>query len=322
MKAIVFDQPKQPITVVEAKNPGATDDQQIVDIHAASLNHRDVWMTYGAYPGLKSGVIAGSCGAGRIGNREVVINPNCNWGSNPNYPDHSQYSILGMPNDGTFAQHIAVPRDRLHDKPAHLSMNEAAALPLAGLTAWRALFGKAKAQAGERVLISGVGGGVALFACQFAIAAGCEVFVTSGDPHKIQKAQDLGAVAGANYKDENWAKAFGKNHGGVDVVIDSAGGKGFDQLLRVCNPQARVSVYGGTRGNATISPQALFWKELQIFGSTMGSDTEFADMLAFVSEHTIRPVIDTVYPFSDAALAYQRMDAGEQFGKLVLAIDT
>lgn len=320
MKAIVFEKPKQTIDVVEIKTPAAAADQQVVDVQAASLNHRDVWMTYGAYPGLKGGVIAGSCGAGVVGNRDVVINPNNNWGPNPAYPDHTSYSILGMPVDGTFAEHIVVGRDRLHDKPAHLSMHEAAALPLAGLTAWRALFGKAQARAGDRVLISGVGGGVALLACQFAIAAGCKVFVTSSDPQKIQKSQDLGAVAGANYKDEGWAKTFAKNHGGVDVVIDSAGGQGFDQLLKICNPQARIVVYGGTRGNALISPQALFWKELQIFGSTMGNDIEFADMLAFVAKHKIHPVIDTVYPFNDAALAYQRMDAGDQFGKLVLDI--
>lgn len=320
MRAVVFQEAGAKIEVNEVDAPQPSAEQVVVELEAASLNHRDIWMTKGAYPGLQSGVIAGSCGAGKIDGRDVIINPNCHWGSDPRYPDHSRYSILGMPVHGTFAELIAVSADRLVDKPEHLSMVQAAALPLAGLTAYRALFGKARAQANDRVLINGVGGGVALFACQFAVAAGCEVFVTSSSEEKIERAVALGATAGANYRDDKWSKAFMKTHGGVDVVIDSAGGRGFDELVKIMNPLGRLAMYGGTRGNADFSPQAVFWKELEIIGSTMGSDPEFAEMVAFVNKHEIIPVVDSVHPLADAAKAYDRMAHGEQFGKIVLNI--
>lgn len=320
MRAVVFEEAKKPISVSDTDTPVAATGDVIVNVLAASLNHRDIWMTYGAYPGLRPGVIAGSCGAGEIDGREVIINPNCNWGDNPVYPDHSKYSILGMPVNGTFAEQIAINPDRLEDKPRHLSMAEAAALPLAGLTAYRALFGKANATSDDRVLISGVGGGVALFACQFAISAGCEVFVTSGDDAKIERAVSMGAKGGANYREEKWAKTFLKTHGGVDVVIDSAGGKGFNELASVMNPLGRLAMYGGTRGPATFSPQALFWNELQFFGSTMGSDFEFKKMVEFVNQHEITPVVDSTFTLDEAPAAYKRMDRGEQFGKIILNI--
>ena len=292
--------------------------QVIVKLDAASMNHRDVWMTKGLYPNLTPGVAPGSCGVGWVGDREVIINPNVNWGDNPDYPNHQTYSILGMPVNGTFAEYVVVDEDRIIDKPAHLNTDEAAALPLAGLTAYRALFGKAKANSTDKVLISGVGGGVALFACQFAIAMGAKVYVTSGSDEKIQKAIDLGAKGGANYKEEKWARGFRKEFGGMDVVIDSAGGDGFDSLLKVCNPLARIVMYGGTRGTTMFSPPILFWQELQIFGSTMGSDKEFVDMVSFVNKHKVKPVIDSVYSYSNSEAAFLKMDNGQQFGKIIL----
>ena len=320
MKALSFKAPHQPVTLGEAPKPEPKNGEVMVELKAAAMNHRDVWMTHGLYPNLTEGVILGSDGAGYVGERAVIINPNINWGDNPNYPNHKTYQILGMPSDGTFAEYIAVAEDRLADKPEHLSMEEAAALPLGGLTAFRALFSKAKATKKDKVLISGVGGGVALFACQFAIAAGAEVYVTTGSDEKIQKAVDIGAKGGINYKTEKWHKAFAKEFSGVDVVIDSAGGAGFDSLLKVCNPMARVATYGGTRGKIAITPQVLFWKEIQIFGSTMGSDEEFQKMVGFVNEHKIKPVVDSVYDLADAGAAFEKMDNGGQFGKIVFRI--
>ena len=317
MKALVFTQPNQPIDLQEKEVPSPKDNEVLVHLQASALNHRDVWMTKGLYPNLTPGVTLGSCGAGMSGDRAVIINPNVNWGKNPDYPDHTKYSILGMPVNGTFAEYITVNQDRLADKPEHLSMIEAAALPLAGLTAYRALFGRARAKKGDKVLINGVGGGVALFACQFAIAAGAEVYVTSSSDEKIQKAIALGAKGGANYKMDNWHKQFGKDHGGVDVVIDSAGGDGFETLSKICNPRARIAIYGGTRGKSVINPQLFFWKELELYGSTMGNDQEFQDMVALVNEHKIKPVIDQVFDFSEASAAFEKMEKGQQFGKIV-----
>ena len=321
MKALVFKAPQQPLSVNDMPKPLPGEAEVLVQLHAASLNHRDVWMTKGLYPNLIPNVIPGSCGAGKLGDRIVIINPNVNWGDDPRYPDHRQYTILGMPVNGTFAEYIAVKKDRVVDAPTHLSMEEAAALPLAGLTAYRALFGRAAATPKDKVLISGVGGGVALMACQFAIAIGCEVYVTSGSNEKIQRAIDLGAKGGVNYRDEKWYKHFIKTYGGVDVVIDSAGGPGFANLLGACNPRARVAIYGGTRGKTVFSPQVVFWKELEIYGSTMGSDEEFRDMVALVDQYQIKPVIDRIFDLSEAAAACKRMEEGKQFGKIVFRIN-
>ena len=320
MKALLFKEAQQPIFYGEVDEIVPQADEIVVEMAAASLNHRDVFMTQGLYPGLQPGVIAGSCGAGRVGTREVIINPNIGWGDNPAYPNQKSYTILGMPHHGTFAERLVTKVDRLADKPPHLSMAEAAALPLAGLTAYRALFTKARTTDSDKVLINGVGGGVALLACQFAIAAGAEVYVTSSSEEKIERALALGAKGGVNYGEERWSSKFVKQFGGVDVVIDSAGGDGFGQLLRVCNPLGRIAIYGGTRGTSKLSPQVLFFRELEILGSTMGNDQEFTDMVAFVREKRIRPVVDSIHPLSDHAVAYERMAQGKQFGKIVFAI--
>ena len=317
MKAVVFKEVGKPIFYGDFDDPKLDDNQVLVDVQSAALNHRDVWITKGLYGIIEPNIVQGSCGAGVSNGREVIINPNVNWGDNPAYPDHKTYRILGMPVHGTFAEKIAVNKDRLIDKPAHLSMIEAGALPLAGLTAYRSLITRAKASANDKILIIGIGGGVALMAFQFAVALGAEVYVTSSDPEKIEKAIALGAKGGANYKEEKWHKKLGTK---VDVVIDSAGGKGFSNLLKACNPRARIGVYGGTQGVSALNPQLLFWKEIEIYGSTMGSDLEFKEMVDFVNKYKIVPVVDTVYDLNQAAEAYQRMSDGKQFGKIVFRV--
>ena len=320
MKALVFKGANLPMSYGEVADPIPESDEVVVELKAAAMNHRDNWMTMGLYPKLTPDVITGSCGAGTINGRDVIINPNINWGDNPDYPNHKTYDILGMPINGTFAEKIAVNPDRLHDKPSHLSWEEAAAIPLAGLTAYRALFTKGRATKDSKVLINGVGGGVALFAFQFAVAIGADVFVTSGSEEKIQRAVDLGGKGGVSYREEKWSKRFAKEFGRVDVVIDSAGGDGFAQLARVCNPQARIAVYGGTRGMSHLSPQDLFFKELEIMGSTMGSDQEFGQMVELINTHQIKPVVDSVFGLDEHEAAFGRMRAGKQFGKIVFRI--
>lgn len=318
MKAIVFQAPHQPVTVQTVPRPQAGPDQVVVELAAASLNRRDWWMTQGLYPKLQPGVILGSCGAGRVNGRAVVINPNIDWGINPAYPNYNTYRILGMPDHGTFAEAIAVHPDRLVDQPPHLTPAEAATLPLAGLTAHRALFNKGRASGSTKVLVNGVGGGVALLAAQFAIAIGAEVMVTSSSDEKIARAIALGARGGMNYKEEGWGRKFTRQFGRVDVVIDSAGGEGFGELLTVCRPQARIVCYGGSRGASTFKPQPLFFKEIEIVGSTMGSDDEFNRMIELVNIHQIRPVVDAVFPLAEAPAAFDRLEQGVQFGKIVL----
>lgn len=320
MKAIVLEKEGTELQVLEMPAPQPAADEVVVQIKTAALNHRDVWITKGMYPGIVYPGILGSDGAGTYEGKEVLICPNVNWGDKIAYQKQA-YSILGMPKHGTMAEYVAVQKDKLFEKPAHLGWEAAAALPLAGLTAYRALFTRGQLQAGERVLISGIGGGVALFAFQFALAAGAEVYVTSGSDEKIKKAIAMGAAGGENYKMEGWNKRLAKTAGGFDVVIDSAGGPGFALFPKMCNYGARIVTYGGTRGKVpTFSTQSIFWKQIAILGTSMGSDMEFGDMINFVDKHQIIPVVDSVFAMEEAQAAFERMDKGLQFGKIVLKI--
>lgn len=293
----------------------------VVRLHAAALNHRDYWIVQGQYAQIRLPAILGSDGAGEWQGQPVVIYPALDWGNHPAMPGPA-FRVLGMPEDGTFAEYIRVPRANLFPKPEHLTWEQAAALPLAGLTAYRVLFSRCQLQAGERVLITGIGGGVALMACQLALAAGAQVFVTSGSEEKIRRAVQLGAKGGANYRTADWHKQLREQAGGFDVVIDSAGGDAFALLPTLCNTGARIGIYGGGSGKINgLSPQVIFWKQISIHGSSMGSPQEFERMLHFVQQHRIVPIVDAVFSLAEGNAALQRLAAGEQFGKIVLAID-
>lgn len=248
----------------------------------------------------------------------MILNPSHDWGTNEAVQGN-RYKILGLPEDGTMQEYISIDAKYVHPKPDHLTFEQAAALPLAGLTAYRALFSRANTQRGERVLVTGAGGGVAVFGLQFAIAAGAEVWVTSGSQEKIQRVMDLGASGGVNYKDEGWSKTLRALAGDMNVILDGAGGAGFGELVKVAAAGGRIVLYGGTAGNWTnISPQMVFWKQLSIMGSTMGSDQDFGKMVQFVADHDIIPVVDSVFPAKDAQKAMDKMAEGKQFGKIVV----
>lgn len=320
MKALVLAGKDEKVVYRETADPKPAGEEVVVDLRASAMNHRDVWITHGLYPKITYPAILGSDGAGYWNDRAVIINPSLNWGPDPLVPS-PDYEILGMPKPGTFAQKVAIDKRQLVAKPEHLSMEEAAAIPLGGLTAYRALVTKAQVQPGDRVLITGIGGGVALFAFQFALAAGAEVYVTSGSDEKIEKAKKLGAAGGVNYRQPEWVKELGKIAGGFDIIVDSAGGDAFGQLLKLCLPAARVVVYGGGQGYVNkLSPQLLFWRQMTIMGTSMGNDAEFEAMVDFISEYKIVPVVDSVRPLSEGAAGFERMDRGEQFGKIVFNI--
>lgn len=300
----------------------------VVRLRTAALNHRDVWMKSGKYADVKLPIVQGSDGAGVVTatgegteiwlNREVIINPSFGWGEGQ-AAQGPEFQILGMPTDGTFAREILVPVEQLAPKPGHLSWEGAAALPLAGLTAWRALFSRASLQGGERVLISGIGGGVALFGLQFALAAGAEVWVTSGTADKIARALAMGAKGGFDYRGEEWAKAAVAETGGFDVILDGACGSGMNQLVDALRPGGRLVFYGATAGAPPAwQPRKVFWNQLSILGTTMGSPGDFAGMVEFVERHRIEPTVDVVLPLERINEGFQRMADGEQFGKIVL----
>jgi zinc-binding alcohol dehydrogenase/oxidoreductase len=321
MKALVLTAKDQPLAYKEVETPQNTEGYQVIKLKAAALNHRDVWILKGQYGGIKYPSILGSDGAGVDANgKAVIICPSLAWGDNP-LTQGKSFRILGLPDDGTFAEYIRIESQNVYPKPKHLTFEQAAALPLAGLTAYRALFTRCQIKAGEKVLISGIGGGVALFALQFALAAGCEVWVTSSSDDKINKAITLGAKGGFRYNTEGWAKSATEQTGGFDVIIDSAVGSGFAELIKTCKPAARVCFFGGTAGPMSgVSPQIIFYKQLSIFGTTMGSEAEFAKMLKFVAKHKILPIVDSVFPIEKGNNALTLMDEGKQFGKIVLRI--
>ena len=294
--------------------------ESLIRIKAAALNHRDLFICRGLYAGIKLPCVLGSDGAGVCEGREVVIYPARAWGRAKTHQG-PEFRVLGMPDQGTFAEWIAAPKSALYPKPAHLNMTEAAALPLAGLTAWRALMTQGQLRPGQKTLITGIGGGVALTAMQLAIAAGAEVWVTSGDDAKIVRAQHMGASGGANYRNDDWAKQL-KKAGAFDLIIDSAGGDDFAALPALAAPGGRIVTYGGTIGKINgLSPQIIFWKQLSIVGSTMGSPTDFKKMLEFVERHRIKPVVEAIIPMSEGASAFNLLQSGTQFGKIVLDTD-
>lgn len=341
MNAIYLEGIHQPIQYIDRPMPAAGPGDVLVKLQAAALNHRDVYIQQGLYPAIKLPVILGSDGAGIVAEvgegvdpvwkgQSIIINPAMHWGSNPNFYG-ADFRILGMPHNGTFAEYVAVGVKYIHHKPNHLSFEQAAAIPLAGLTAWRALMTRAGLHADggntpEKVLITGIGGGAALFALQFAVAAGAEVWVTSGSDEKLVKAKALGATGGINYHEPDWHKALMTQTGGgrsgyFNVIIDSAGGPGFAKLIDVATAGGRIALFGGTTGNITdIVPPKVFFKQLSIFGSTMGTEREFADMIAFVADKQIVPAVDEIVPLADTEQAMRKMDEGRQFGKIVLQI--
>ena len=326
MKAITITQESEPIQLADIEKPQISDGECLVKVVAAALNRRDQWIREGMYPGIQFGTVLGSDGYGVVEKgpsewvgKEVVINPNKDWGDNPEAQSEA-YSVLGMPSNGTLAEYIKVPTHRLHEKPQGLTSEEAAALPLAGLTAFRAVIKKGKSGEGKKVLITGAGGGVSQFAIDLALASGAEVYVTSGSQDKIDKVLKKGVKGGFNYRDEKWAKEAGKI-GGFDTIVDSAGGNQLNNYLKIIKPAGRIVMYGSTIGYPEkVDVFRLFWSQAQIMGSTMGSDEEFAEMLEWVDKYQIKPTIDKVYDMEDCVAAFDRFKEPEAFGKIVIKI--
>lgn len=331
MKAAVLEGVEKPLVIREVADPVPAPGWAAVRLRAAALNHRDLWIQQGRYPGLKFPIILGSDGAGVVAavgrdadrdwvGRPVIINPSLDWGDNPRVQGPG-FRILGLPDDGTLAEAVAVPVANLAPQPVHLSTDQAAALPLGGLTAWRALFARGGLRAGETVLITGIGGGVALFALQFALAAGAAVYVTSGSAAKLARARQMGAAGGANYRDADWPAQLRQQAEGFDLVVDSALGGGLAPLLELTRPGGRIVFYGATTGNPPgLDARRVFFRQISLLGTTMGSPADFAAMVRLVEGRRIVPTIDAVLPLTQAEPALRRMESAAQFGKIVLTM--
>jgi len=309
----------------------------VVALRAASVNRRDRGIRAGSLVPRAIGgqseqpptfpLILGSDGAGvvealgdgvamvSVGD-EVVINPSLNWGDSNESPG-SAWETLGVPRPGTYAEKIAVPAEFVAPKPARLTWAEAAAVPLAGLTAWRAVVTKAGVASGDRVLVPGVGSGVATFVVQFACALGCEVVVTSSSEEKLARAREIGAADGLLYTADGWPARVGT----VDVVIDSIGEPIWAALGEFLRPGGRLVSYGRTAGSVVPLEIAKFFHAQWTFlGTANGSPAEFGAMIEHIDAAGWRPVVDSVYSLADISEAHARLDARDRFGKVAIAI--
>lgn len=310
--------------------PGAG--QVRIRVTAAGLNRRDFWIWSGKYANIQYPAVLGSdaCGvveavgegvATALRGLRVVVNPSLHWGGNEAAagPD---WRILGMPDEGALAECLTLPAEQVHIAPEHLNDAEAAALPLAGLTGWRALFSRGGLQAGEKVLLTGIGGGVSQWMLVMALAAGAKVWVTSGKAERIERAVLAGAQDGVNYRDTDWEKSLLKQcPGGFDLIVDSAGGPDFSRLIDVARAGGRLVFFGATQGNVPELPlRKIFWRQIDLRGTTMGSPRDFAAMLKWVSSCRLHPTLEPVLPITETTQAMRRFEAGELFGKQVLKI--
>jgi zinc-binding alcohol dehydrogenase/oxidoreductase len=302
-----------------------------IDLVTAALNRRDWWIWRD--PSSPVPVVLGSDGAGRVaalGDRvagfavgdEVVIDPTLGWGDDERAAGES-FEILGAPSQGTFAERIVVPAGNVRRKPPAMTWEEAAALPLAGLTAWRAVVTCAGAAPGRRILVTGGGSGVSTFCIQIACALGAEVWVTSGSDEKIARCTALGARGGFRYDDPDWPEHVRAATGGegVHAVVDSFGGAGWARALAALARGGVLVNYGDTGGEeATIPVAGIYWEWRSLVGTTMGSPREFSALCAHVERASWRPAIDSVYALDEFAAAAQRLTHGDRFGKVVLRL--
>lgn len=298
----------------DAPDPEPRPGEVLVELRAASLNHLDVWIRKGM-PSVPKPRILGADGAGiraDTGER-VVINPGLDHGE-------GRITVIGEHTDGTHAELVAVPAESVYPLPDELSFEEAAAFPLVFETAYRMLVTKARLQPGETVLIWGIGGGVATAALALCGALGAKTIVTSGSDEKLARAVELGAEVVVNHATEDVVAAV-KAAGGADLVVESVGQATWERSLAAANPGARVVVCGATTGpNPPANLHRIWWKQLTVYGSTMGSRADFEAAFELVKSGQARPVIDTVLPLSEIRAAHERLEGGEQLGKIVLTI--
>ncbi|MGD0594310.1 MAG: zinc-binding dehydrogenase [Acidimicrobiales bacterium] len=301
-----------------------------IALRAASLNRRDpwVWRTPGYCP---LPVTLGSDGAGTVlevgaevarpvVGDEVVIYPTLGWEDGATTPG-DDFDILGAPTDGTFAERIRVAATSTYPRPQRLSWQESAALPLAGLTAFRAMFTCGGVEPGTKVLVTGAGSGVATFLVQLAVAAGAEVAVTTGSAEKAARCRDLGAAAAVLYGDERWPEELAKAVGPLDVVVDSFGADSFSRALPLLRRGGTFVSFGDTGGASAALPVAeVYWEWRTIVGTSMGSPGEFRELLAHVEAASWHPVIDSAFSLEQLPLAAERLFSPDRFGKVVLDI--
>ncbi len=315
------------VSLVDHPEKAASNDEVKIRLKTAGLNHRDLFVLTRHKP-EDPPLVIGSDGAGiveavgdqvtsvKVGD-EVVVIPSLGWKNNTPAPPEG-FEILGLPDDGTFAESIVVPEDNVAAKPAHLSWEEAGVLPLGAVTAYRALFTKGQLQKGETVMLPGIGSGVANLILKMAKAQGARVIVTSREEAKLQRARELGADV-TLLNDDDWTRALSEES--VDLVIESVGAATWQRSLDVLKKGGRIVIFGASAGDTvTMNLRDFFYGQYTLLGSTMGSIEEFHDMLAFISKYEIAPIVDSVFELEEYLPAMQRLEKSEQFGKIAFSI--
>ena len=344
MKAVVvprYGGPDVLELVADHPDPVPGPDQVVLRVHATSLNHLDLFVREGI-PALKLTLphILGSDAAGNIAEvgsdvtdlevgERVVVNPGiscgrCEFCLTGEDSLCVEYKILGEHLPGAYAEKVAVPARNVLKIPTDMQFPAASAAPLAFMTAWRMLVTRAKVRPGEDVLVLGAGSGVSTAAIQVAKLAGCTVFVTSSSDEKLRKAKALGADVLINYKALPWSKAIWELTGkrGVDVIVDHVGEATFKESVRTLRRGGRIVVPGATTGPMLeLDARYLFWRQLSVLGSTMANQREFEEVMKLVFMGRLKPVVDRVFPLAKAREAHEYLARGDQFGKVVLAVD-
>jgi zinc-binding alcohol dehydrogenase/oxidoreductase len=295
----------------DAPDPEPGPGEVLVELRAASLNRLDLWIRKGL-PSVPKPRILGADGAGLVDGRRVLINPGIEHGD--------KITVIGEHMDGTHAELIAVPESNVYPIPDGMSFEEAAAFPLVYETSYRMLVTRAGLREGEWVLVWGVGGGVATAASSVARALGAKTIVTSGSDEKLAAVE---ADAKVNHESGDVVEAVkeAKGGAGADVVVEHVGEATWQRSLQAARTGGRIAVCGATSGpNPPAALHRIWWKQLTILGSTMGTNADFEAVYELVASGRVRPVVDEVFPLAEAAAAHERMEAGEHIGKIILRI--
>jgi NADPH:quinone reductase-like Zn-dependent oxidoreductase len=299
----------------DAPDPAAGPDEVLIRLRAASMNRLDLWVRRGL-PSVPKPRILGADGAGLDeSGRRVVINPGLERGD--------RITVIGEHTDGTHAELIAVPASNVYPIPDGLSFEEAAAFPLVFETVYRMLVTRAGLQEGEWVLAWGAGSGIGSSTLVVAKALGARVIATSSSDDKLERARELGADAVVNHATGDVLAAVKETTGGpgVEVVVEHVGEATWQTSLQAVRPHGRIAVCGATTGpNPKAALHRIWWKQLTILGSTMGTKADFEGAYELVASGRARPVVDSVFPLAEARAAHERMESGEHFGKIVLSI--